>query len=209
VLAPLELFVPWWAERAATTPWHPHHIAERYGLLTLIVLGESVLATTLAIQAEVDAGHLTLRLGSVIVGSLLILFSIWWLYFDRPDHGVPRPSRAPFAWGYGHLFLFAAVAAVGTGLSLAVDVVTGKVHLPVHVSGGTIAVPVSVFLIAVWLLQVRRVHSRRKLSVAFLVTTALVLVSALSTWVVLLVGLLLAALVVASLVLVPAHEAER
>ena len=47
-LAALELAVPVWAERAAPTTWHPQHIAERYGLLTLIVLGESILAATVA-----------------------------------------------------------------------------------------------------------------------------------------------------------------
>ena len=36
--------MPVWAERAGPTTWHPHHIAERYGLFTLIVLGESILA---------------------------------------------------------------------------------------------------------------------------------------------------------------------
>ena len=35
-----ELAVPVIAERRAETTWHPHHIAERYGLFTLIVLGE-------------------------------------------------------------------------------------------------------------------------------------------------------------------------
>ena len=38
--------LPMWAERASPTTWHPHHIAERYGLLTLIVLGESILSAT-------------------------------------------------------------------------------------------------------------------------------------------------------------------
>ena len=37
--------------------WHPHHIAERYGLLTLIVLGESILAATVAIQVALAAGE--------------------------------------------------------------------------------------------------------------------------------------------------------
>jgi low temperature requirement protein LtrA len=41
VLALAELLVPVWAERAAPTTWHPRHIAERHGLFTLIVLGES------------------------------------------------------------------------------------------------------------------------------------------------------------------------
>src|SRR3954449_3397347 len=38
VLAAAELTVPYWAERRAGTTWHPHHIAERYGLFTIIVL---------------------------------------------------------------------------------------------------------------------------------------------------------------------------
>ncbi|NUR79252.1 MAG: low temperature requirement protein A, partial [Dermatophilaceae bacterium] len=44
VLVALELLVPVVAERRGFTPFHPHHIAERYALLTLIVLGEVVLA---------------------------------------------------------------------------------------------------------------------------------------------------------------------
>src|SRR5215217_6941744 len=51
VLVACELVVPIWAERAAPTTWHPRHIAERYGLFTLIVLGECVLSSTLAIQS--------------------------------------------------------------------------------------------------------------------------------------------------------------
>ena len=34
-----ELLVPVLAERTQHTPWHPHHIAERYSLFTIIVLG--------------------------------------------------------------------------------------------------------------------------------------------------------------------------
>ena len=54
--AALEVAVPVLAERVTATTWHPHHIAERYGLFTIIVLGESVLAATLAVQQAVDAG---------------------------------------------------------------------------------------------------------------------------------------------------------
>ena len=36
------------------TNWHPHHIAERYGLFTIIVLGECVLAGATAVQATID-----------------------------------------------------------------------------------------------------------------------------------------------------------
>src|SRR5690606_30756280 len=43
-----ELAVPVWAESARQTPWHPEHITDRYGCFTMIVLGESVLASTTA-----------------------------------------------------------------------------------------------------------------------------------------------------------------
>nr|WP_206681393.1 low temperature requirement protein A [Actinomadura sp. J1-007] len=49
VLAFLELAVPRWAERTSPTTWHPHHIAERYGLFTIILFGESVLAASNAV----------------------------------------------------------------------------------------------------------------------------------------------------------------
>lgn len=42
VLVGTELAVPIIAERTGSTPWHPHHITERYGLFTLILLGESL-----------------------------------------------------------------------------------------------------------------------------------------------------------------------
>jgi low temperature requirement protein LtrA len=76
LLVPAELLVPVWAEAAGPTPWHPHHIAERYGLMTIIVLGESVLAATLAIQSALDAGHPTRALVGTILGTPLILFSM-------------------------------------------------------------------------------------------------------------------------------------
>ena len=87
-LAHLELAVPVWAERAGPTTWHPHHIAERYGLLTLIVLGESILAATTAVQAAVASGEALSALLPLIVGGLLIAFSMWWMYFDRPVHDL-------------------------------------------------------------------------------------------------------------------------
>jgi low temperature requirement protein LtrA len=53
---------------AARTLWHPHHIAERYGLLTLIVFGESILSATTAVQAAVAAGERLAALAPIIAG---------------------------------------------------------------------------------------------------------------------------------------------
>jgi low temperature requirement protein LtrA len=54
VLVAAELAVPLWAEAAGRTAWHPGHIAERYGLFTIIVLGETLLAATVGVSAALD-----------------------------------------------------------------------------------------------------------------------------------------------------------
>ncbi|PZS32881.1 MAG: hypothetical protein DLM59_07335 [Pseudonocardiales bacterium] len=50
---------------AMVAQWHPEHIVERYGLFTLIVLGESVLAATTAVQQAYTSG--TTRSGRFVV----------------------------------------------------------------------------------------------------------------------------------------------
>ena len=143
VLVPFELAVPLVAERAGTTPWNRHHIAERYGLLTLIVLGESVLSATLAIQSALDLGELTAPLGGLIAGGLLILFAMWWLYFDVPAHRYLESNREGFLWGYGHLFIFGATAAVA-----ALSIAAAFTPAPVPVIGVVLAGLVAWTLVA-------------------------------------------------------------
>jgi low temperature requirement protein LtrA len=155
LLAAAELLVPIWAERTGATPWHPHHIAERYGLLTLIVLGESVLSATLSIQAAVDAGHLSAQLGVLIVSEIILLFGMWWIYFDASPRHLMRTSHETFWWGYGHLFIFAAAAAVGAGLSVCTDAFVGKTHLSDAMLSSMVGVPVAVYVLGLWAIHIR------------------------------------------------------
>ena len=65
VLVLIELIGPVIAERRfGTTPWHPHHIAERYGLLTIITLGEVILGTVAALDAVLRADGWTVETAS-------------------------------------------------------------------------------------------------------------------------------------------------
>src|SRR5919106_1118681 len=115
VLVAVEMAIPYWAESAGRTPWHPGHIAERYGLFTLIVLGESVLAATVAAQVALDTTSTFGDLAPVIVGGILTVFGMWWLYFDMPAEQVVARARnvfmerlrGAFLWGYGHYLVFA------------------------------------------------------------------------------------------------------
>jgi low temperature requirement protein LtrA len=194
VLAAADLLVPAWAERNGATNWHPHHIAERYGLFTIIVLGESVLSATVAIQSSLDAGHKADGLIALAVAGAIIMYAIWWLYFEQPAHELLSSLPRAFLWGYGHYFVFAAVAAVGAGLAVSVDHQVHTGHLPAIGVGYAIAIPVAVFLVGVWALHIR-LGRPGPLGVAFLVTAALVLGTPFTPIPVHLTALLLAALV--------------
>jgi low temperature requirement protein LtrA len=152
-LALCELAVPAWAERRGGTRWHPEHIAERYGLFTLITLGESILAASVAVRSATEAGATAMGLLSVIVGGLLIVFSFWWLYFERPAHDVLTSSKTAFIWGYSHYFVFASAAAVGAGLAVAVDHAAHHAEISDVAAGAAVAVPVAVFLSCLWMLH--------------------------------------------------------
>jgi low temperature requirement protein LtrA len=179
VLVVAELAVPIWAERASGGPttFHPHHIVERYGLFTLIVLGETVSAATLAVRGALDeGGHETRPLLELAVAGLIIVFALWWIYFDRSAHNLLNTLRGSMMWGYGHFFIFAAAAAVGAGLSVGVDHTTGTAEISDRLNGYAVAVPVAVYLFTVWLLHIRP-HQSGPMLVVYPVATVLVLLA--------------------------------
>jgi len=152
VLALADLAVPLWAERPGMTPWHPRHIAERYGLFTIILLGEGVFAATNAVQRALSSG-LTPELVVLGLAGLVLLVGLWWTYFLEPAaEGLQRRRQWSFFWGYGHYLLFAALAAVGAGLEAAVEAITHELEISDAVVGFTVAVPVALVLILLWLL---------------------------------------------------------
>jgi low temperature requirement protein LtrA len=160
ILVPAELLIPIWAERAERTTYHPEHIAERYGLFMIIVLGESVLATSIAIQNILGTGGVTFDLGAVIGGSLLIVYAMWWIYFDRPEEHMLDSIPTAIAWSYLHLPIFAAVAAVGAGLVVAIEELAGHAHLGSVGVGTVVGAPVAVYLLCLWALYVRILRDR-------------------------------------------------
>ena len=169
VLALAEMLVPAWAEHTGDgsgTPWHPGHITERYGLFTLIVLGECIAATTDAIHdASGVHDESSLALAAVACGAVLLVFSVWWWYFEHPSEKGLRMARGTaFFWGYGHYFVFSSVAALGTGLELAAASTHGSAGTAtVTTAGLCVAVPVAVYLVVTALLQARLdgMHARR------------------------------------------------
>jgi low temperature requirement protein LtrA len=156
VLVVAELLVPVWAERGNMTPWHPHHIAERYGLFTIIVLGESVLATTVAILAARTTTGLSVDLVVVAVSALVLLFACWWLYFlDSDAPRLEAQRERAFVWGYGHYFVFGALAAIGAGIEVTVEAISHDIAASPLLVGYSVAVPLAIFLVARYALYLR------------------------------------------------------
>ena len=148
LLAVGEMVVPYVAEGRTMTPWHPHHIAERYGLLTIIVLGESVFAATVAVEKGVDSGGVGSGLLVVAVSGLVLLFGAWWVYFMEPSgDGLATRRGWSFVFGYGHYGIFAALAALGAGLEVAVEASIHHVAAPQLLVAYAVAAPVVCYLV--------------------------------------------------------------
>ena len=57
-----------------------------------------------------------------------------------------------WVWGYGHILIFAAIAATGAGLHVVALVVEGEAHLSESAAVLAVAIPVLVFLVALFAL---------------------------------------------------------
>ncbi|MCX4437889.1 low temperature requirement protein A [Streptomyces mirabilis] len=195
-----ELSVPVWAQSAGMTPWHPHHIAERYELFTLIVLGESVAAATTAVRGAFDRHHNAGALYLLAAGGLLMVFAMWWLYFARPAHTLlattHQAHRKRFTWAYGHYLIFASAAAEGAGLAAYAKLITRRTDVPSPAAGVAITMPAAIFLITVWAIHVRPHQRSGAEQLAFPAVAVAVLVAGRSPAPAVIAGLLAAALVV-------------
>jgi low temperature requirement protein LtrA len=92
-------------------------LIERFGLLIIIVLGETVTGVVAGLAlAPLNALTLAVALTGVVIG-----FGAWWTYFDFAGHRPLRPGRRPtLCWILTHLPLTAGIATMGAAmLSLA------------------------------------------------------------------------------------------
>jgi low temperature requirement protein LtrA len=210
VLIAAELAVPPWAEHENATAWHPGHIGERYALFTIIVLGESILAATVAVQVALDAGSPFSDLVTVALGGFLIVAAMWWTYFDQPVERVlararqahtDHNGRRAFAWGYGHYVVFASAAATGAGIAVAVDEVTHQSALTRLEAAFAVTVPVAVYLLAVWALHAQSKDPGPLRTFAAPVTAALVLATSWTGEPVLFTGIVLVTMLLVAMTL--------
>lgn len=172
----LEVLVPVWAERARNTPWHPHHVAERYSLFVLILLGESLLASANAIIDALNSGTEIDGIVGLAGAGLVLAAGVWWLYFSNEYGDSLTSARTGFAFGYAHYALFAAVGAISAGIEVELDLLANTAeHLNASAASLSLGVPVALFMMVVWAILLRRRLSIGE-SVLYLATAAGVLI---------------------------------
>jgi low temperature requirement protein LtrA len=152
VLLAIEMGGPYLAEtRHGGTPWHAHHIAERYSLLAIIALGEGIVGTMASLAAVVQVQGWTMDAVLVVVAGMGLTFGMWWAYFLMSAGEVLHVRRErSFKWGYGSMVVFAAIAATGAGLDVAGLAIQHKAHIGTVGVVLSLAVPVGVYLVALY-----------------------------------------------------------
>jgi low temperature requirement protein LtrA len=100
-------------------PPHPEHLPERFGLFTIIVMGEGVAS---ALHALLHAGAIDLRSAALAVLGLVLAFFYWVGYFERVraqrelHASDAQAARRLRGWAYGHVPLLIGICVGAAGL---------------------------------------------------------------------------------------------
>jgi len=169
-----------------SVPHDAAHLPERYGLFSIILLGESMVAvmTGMGRQEYWSPG----AAASAILGMALV-FTIWWWYFDGVEAVGERTIRSTrdavrfHVWSYAHLPLYLAIAVAGVGVE---HVIVTATIAPLHAAEGWIlCAAVAALMAAIIVIDATRHRvrgrSRASISVPAVLTVLALLTGAVST----------------------------
>jgi low temperature requirement protein LtrA len=169
-----------------SVPHDAAHLPERYGLFSIILLGESMVAvmTGMGRQEYWSPG----AAASAILGMALV-FTIWWWYFDGVEAVGERMIRSTrdavrfHVWSYAHLPLYLAIAVAGVGVE---HVIVTTTIAPLQAAEGWIlCAAVAALMAAIIVIDATRHRmrgkSRASISVPAVLTVLALLTGAVST----------------------------
>ena len=139
----------------------PGHFAERYGLILIIALGESIVAIGVGAEFGLDAGVVT----AAVIG-IAIAAALWWLYFDvvalvaerrlsRATPGREQNALARDSYSYLHLPMVAGIVLLALGMKKSLEHVGDPLHT---VPAAALLGGVAVYLLAHVAFRWRIVH---------------------------------------------------
>jgi low temperature requirement protein LtrA len=167
--------------RRGGTPWHAHHITERYGLLTIIALGEGVVGTVASLSAVVNAQGWSFDAVFIVVAGIGLTFGMWWTYFVVPQAELLHARRERSFWfGYFPILTLGSIVATGAGLHVAAYYIEHHSKLNSVETVLTVAVPVGLYTVSIYALYMLMVRAVEAFHVLVIVATVGVL--ALAVW---------------------------
>jgi low temperature requirement protein LtrA len=126
----VDLATPWVAARYTHKfPPHPEHLPERFGLFTIILLGESVAGVMRGMESQ---ENWPASAAISALSGLALAFGYWWWYFDGVRGAAERriESRKSLAafhiWTYVHFPLYLSIAVVGVGVEHIISLPSGS-----------------------------------------------------------------------------------
>jgi len=141
----IDLVSPWLvARQTSAVPPHPEHLPERFGLFTIILLGEGMASVVHALD---HGDHVeATSVAAALVGAVLS-FALWVAYFDvvkgHHEHRVSSAAagRRLRLWAYGHVPLYMGIASLASGtVALSVPGALTPVTAGIYVAGLSLAV---------------------------------------------------------------------
>jgi low temperature requirement protein LtrA len=146
----------------------PEHFAERFGLIIIIALGESIVAIGAGVTGDVTAGIVAAAILGVTLAAMM-----WWAYFDvvalvatRRLAGITdrreQNETARDSYGYLHLPMVAGIVLVALGLKKTIEHVDDPLKI---VPAFALIGGFSIYLLAHVAFRWRNVHTvnRRRL----------------------------------------------
>ncbi|MCT7369394.1 hypothetical protein A7R75_10330 [Mycolicibacterium llatzerense] len=179
LLALIELGGPMVAEiRRGGTPWHAHHIAERYGLLAIIALGEGVVGTVASLSAVVGEHGWSADAVLLAISGTALTFGMWWVYFTVPGADALHAHRERGFWfAYLHMPLYGAIVATGAGLHTAAYFIQHHSALGSVATVLSVVIPVGIYIALVYVLYAMMLRTVDAFHLLLLVLTVVVLVA--------------------------------
>jgi low temperature requirement protein LtrA len=126
-------------------PVQSHHLPERFGLLTIILLGESVASLVLSLKSvSISSEIVTAALsGFVWIGT------IWWIYYENLEHRIyGRSLGTGQAIIFLHLLIFIGLGGIANTIRFAIEPALSLIDYKLLAGMATL-----VFLIALELLH--------------------------------------------------------
>jgi len=108
----------------------PHdaaHLPERYGLFSIILIGESMAAVMAGMGHQ---EYWSVRAASAAILGMAMVFATWWVYFAGVAATAHRVVRSMsdavrfHVWTYAHLSLYLGIAVAGVGLERVIETAT-------------------------------------------------------------------------------------